>query len=78
MEPHEKSVIVRLTVLESRIKRIESDIESEKRTRANANALINAKLDKQSEHMSKQDKIVYIGLGIVGALQFLAPYVIKR
>lgn len=58
--------------------RVVSDIESEKRTRAAVNNTLHEKLDKINEHQSKQDRIVYIGLGIVVTLQFASQYILAR
>jgi hypothetical protein len=68
----------RISVLESQYHRIASDIESEKRTRADANSHVNRKIDQISEHIGKQDKILYVGMGILAMLQFIAPYFILR
>jgi len=65
------STETRLTVLEVQVKRIVSDIESEKGTRSRAGSDLNARLDQIDHAQRKQERILYIGMGALGALQFL-------
>lgn len=54
---------------DQQLKRIVSDVESEKRTRANVNSNIIARLDVQDERQRKSDRYIYIGLGGVAVLE---------
>lgn len=84
LEDHDR----RLTRMEIQYERIVSDVESEKRTRAESNKELSNKLDRVGDHLtaqdrtiiahdqrsqerfSKQDKILYIGMGVLIASQY--------
>lgn len=76
-ESTEDSIETRLRIIETRLGRIESDIESEKGTRARVNESVTVKLEKLSDHMSRQDKIIFTGMGVLACLQFVAPLLFR-
>lgn len=61
-EQVEQPIRTRLALIELQLKRVASDVDSEKRTRAAAHTLINDKLDKQGS-------MLFTGLGIMLVLQ---------
>ena len=65
-----ESLEVKVAVMRTQLHRIIADMESEKRTRMEANRTIQA-------HLERQDRLIYCGLGIVCALQFLVPVLAK-
>jgi len=56
---------------ELRLGRIESDIESEKGTRARANSEIIVELKEVRASQIKSDRLIYIGIGVILALEFV-------
>lgn len=73
MEDHD-----RLIRLETQIERLVSDAESEKDTRARENARINQEIGGIRESLNATNKLAYIGMGIMLALQFLVPLMLLK
>lgn len=74
----DKPIDVRVAVLETQVDRIVSDLESEKGTRARVNIEINDKLDKIDDRGRKTERIIWMGLGGLGVLQFVIPVLFKQ
>ncbi len=66
-----------MLAIELQMARYTSDIESEKRTRAQVNTDINTKLDKISEIQDRTNRIVYMMLGGLTVLQVVLQFVRK-
>lgn len=60
----------RLAVIEVQLKRVVSDMESEKRTRSESNKTIIARLDDS-------DRARNIGIGVLLTLQVIVPVLMK-
>lgn len=58
--------------------RIVSDAESEKGTRARVNTEIDHKLDKLDTRMRIVERLVFIGIGLSLAGQFILAFVLKK
>lgn len=69
MTNHEQ--VIKIVQMEEQIARLVSDAESEKDTRARANSSITASLKEIELRQSKLERIIYMGLGGLGVLQFL-------
>lgn len=74
--------------LETQMTRIVTDIESEKETRARTSIAFDRKLDEATEsrnkrfdiieeRMHKQDRIIWLAVGIATAIQFAAQFLHK-
>lgn len=61
--PHSDELPGRVLALEHRVGRIESDIESEKGTRARINADLSQQIAKIHEHLKDQDRFQNRSLG---------------
>lgn len=57
--------------MEAEIGRLQSDRESEKGTRARTNALIHQRLDAIDQQQRKLERIIWMGMGALAALQFI-------
>ena len=66
----------RLAVIEVQLKRVVSDMESEKRTRSDANKEINDHLLRQDGKIDSLGGTVSKGLGIMVTLQILIPILV--
>jgi len=60
-----------LKLHEQQLGRIVSDIESEKGTRSRLNSEFTHRLDQIDAQQRKLERIIYMGLGALGILQFL-------
>lgn len=68
--PHpDQQLIAEVAVLKTQMMRIVSDIESEKETRARSNADIYKKLEKITEGQDRTNRILYMMVGGLMALQ---------
>lgn len=67
----------RVTRLEEQYKRISSDIESEKRTRANVNKEALDRIRDVSNALEEVKKYVWIGIGIMIAIDSVAVIVVS-
>lgn len=74
----ERPILERLLALELQVERLVSDQESEKRTRANANSIINQKLDTLDERGRKVERLIWMGLGGLAVLQVVAELVFRK
>ena len=61
----------RLAVLEVQLQRISSDMDSEKRTRSNANHEIDIRFDNVDKRLRVIERLVWIALGAILAVDFL-------
>lgn len=68
----DRPVTERILALELQVERLVSDAMSEKGTRARANIEINGKLDSLDERSRKMERILYMGMGGLAALQVIA------
>lgn len=59
----------RIVRLETQVSRIVADIDSEKETRARSNTHIDGKFESLFERLGRQDRIIYVGIGIIITLQ---------
>lgn len=59
---------------DAQIERMVSDIESEKRTRANVNSDFKKDLNDIREAQKRSDKILWSGLGAIWLLQIVVPF----
>ncbi len=66
-----QSLESRVTALEVQVNRIISDIESEKRVRAEVNLTLFGKIEKLRDNLSEHAKYIYIGMGGLGALELI-------
>lgn len=69
MTPEEN--VIKLTQLEAQVDRLVSDAISEKGTRARVNSEFSRRLDTIDQNQRKLERIIYMGLGGLGVLQFL-------
>lgn len=69
MQHSEQQLISEVAVLKTQMMRIVSDIESEKETRARSNADIYNKLEKITEGQDRTNRILYMMVGGLMALQ---------
>lgn len=67
----------RLDLIELRLGRIESDIESEKGTRLRSNNHIDGRFDKIEDMQRRSDRIVYGLLGLLSAVELVLRIVKK-
>ncbi len=68
---------VRLALVEQQILNIIDGMQLEKNAQDKVILRLTDKLDIFGEHLSRQDKMLYVGLGIVIALQFCTPFIFK-
>lgn len=73
----QKDLHTRVVILETQMARIVSDIESEKDTRARANADFRSEFVGVNQHLAKQDRLFNMAMGAILALQILIPILIK-
>ncbi len=66
----------RLAIIETQLKRVVSDMESEKRTRSEVSREINEHLLRQDTKIDSLGSVVSKGLGVVVALQFIVPILV--
>ncbi len=69
MTNHE--VTIKIVQIEEQLARLVSDAESEKDTRQRANSSINTSLREIEARLLKQERLIYMGLGGLGVLQFI-------
>jgi hypothetical protein len=62
---------LRIVKLEEQMARLASDAESEKDTRSRSNDRISVALREIELRQTKLERIIYMGLGGLGVLQFL-------
>lgn len=60
---------------EMHIARLQSDYESEKRTRAEVNRLIFEKLDRHMQQTQTIEKRIYMGIGLLIGISWLLQYI---
>lgn len=68
---------VRVAILETQVHRLVSDVTSEKETRARSNSNLSEQLTGLDDRQRKIEKIIYMGLGGLAALQFIIAVVKK-
>lgn len=71
-----KPLETRVTVLEVQYKRIESDIESEKETRARANSALQTNMDGLRDSQAKNAKVTWILIGGLIVINALLPFIL--
>jgi hypothetical protein len=75
MPPTDLPMPVRMARAEIQIERLVSDVESEKRTRAQVNSDIYDKLEKIQDGQDKTNRILYMMLGGLMVLQIVLQMV---
>ena len=78
MSPHpEKTLTTRVTVIETQLERIVSDIESEKGTRSRINSEHDRKVDALTTAQDRTNRILYSMLGGFAVIQVLLQFIRK-
>ena len=72
MNSHE--LTIKIVQMEEQIARLVSDAESEKDTRSRSNDRITVVLKEIEGRQLKMERIIYMGLGGLGVLQFLLSF----
>lgn len=66
--PHDIRLPERVRVVEVRIDRMVSDIESEKGTRARANERLSNQIEALDKRLTRHDRLIWMAAGVLAAL----------
>lgn len=79
-ETLEKAITVQVDMakLTYQVGRVASDLDSEKRTRSDANKETRDTLKNQNDQMASMFRLIWIGFGAVLAMQFMVPMLFKK